>query len=56
MKPKFYFTALLLVLLTGLQSCAVVGGIFKAGAVTGIIAVVLVVGLIIFLLTRMGKK
>jgi hypothetical protein len=56
MKPNVYFTALMLLSLTILEGCAVVGGIFKAGVTTGIIVVVLVVAVIIFLLTRIGKK
>jgi hypothetical protein len=39
-----------------LNSCTVVEGIFKAGVWVGILSVVVVVGLIIYLLTRMGKK
>lgn len=35
-----------------LTSCEVIGGIFKAGVWTGLLLVALVVGLIIFLLTR----
>ncbi|SFW56422.1 hypothetical protein SAMN05661012_02568 [Chitinophaga sancti] len=38
-----------------LSSCEVVGGIFKAGVWTGIIAVAVVVFLIIFLVSR-GRK
>lgn len=38
-----------------LSSCEVVGGIFKAGVWTGIIAVAVVVFLIIFLISR-GRK
>jgi len=38
-----------------LTSCEVIGGIFKAGVWTGIIAVAVVIGLIIFLVTR-GRK
>ena len=56
MRPDILFTALMLSLLTVVEGCAVVGGIFKAGMATGIIAIVLVVGVIIFLITRMGKK
>ena len=37
-----------------LASCSVVGGIFKAGAWTGIIVVVLVIALIIFIISRLG--
>lgn len=41
-----------MVLLLSLQSCEVIGGIFKAGAATGVIVVVLVIALIIFVITR----
>ncbi|RFS27054.1 phosphatidate cytidylyltransferase [Chitinophaga silvatica] len=47
-------------LLTGIlflfSSCQVIGGIFKAGVWTGIICVAVVVGLIVFLVTRGGKR
>jgi uncharacterized membrane protein len=57
MKSNLYIPAFLLTLLLGLQSCSVVGGIFKAGAVTGIIAVVVVVALIIFIIMKVsGNK
>jgi len=39
-----------------LSSCEVIGGIFKAGVWTGILAVAVVVGLIIFLISRGGKR
>lgn len=39
-----------------LSSCQVIGGIFKAGVWTGILAVAVVVGLIIFLISRGGKR
>lgn len=38
------------------SGCSVVGGIFKAGMVWGIILVVLIVVAIIALITRAGKK
>jgi hypothetical protein len=38
------------------SGCSVVGGIFKAGMVWGIILVVLIVAAIIALITRGGKK
>jgi hypothetical protein len=56
MKTKIFFTGLMLAMLMSLQSCEVVGGIFKAGMTFGILAVVLVIGVIIFIVTRMGKK
>ncbi len=39
-----------------LSSCEIVGGIFKAGVWTGLSLVALVLGLIIFLFTRGGRK
>ncbi|WP_341842706.1 phosphatidate cytidylyltransferase [Chitinophaga caseinilytica] len=39
-----------------LSSCEIVGGIFKAGVWTGLILVALVLGLIIFLFSRGGRK
>jgi hypothetical protein len=45
--------ATLMMLLTTLSSCELVGGIFKAGFWTAIVVVVVVVGLIIFLLSKL---
>jgi hypothetical protein len=39
-----------------LSGCSVIGGIFKAGAVTGIIAVVVIIGLIIWILSMFRGK
>jgi hypothetical protein len=46
----------LVLLATALPGCAVVGGIFKAGVWVGVLAVVIVVGLILFLVSRGSKK
>jgi hypothetical protein len=57
MKTRVYLNAILLCFVLSLQSCAAVEGIFKAGAATGIIAVVIVIALIIFVITRFrGNK
>ncbi|MEO5569774.1 MAG: hypothetical protein ABIT08_07610 [Bacteroidia bacterium] len=56
MKNQLLFIALAFLFLTAFSSCAVVGGIFKAGMGVGIFIVVLVIALIIFLASRMGKK
>lgn len=48
--------ALLIVLTVTLSSCELIGGIFKAGVWTGLLAVALVLGLIIFFIARSGKK
>ncbi|MCD6019198.1 MAG: hypothetical protein K0S53_2319 [Bacteroidetes bacterium] len=52
MKTRTLCSALLFIFAMALQSCAVVEGIFKAGAATGVIAVVIVIALIIFVITR----
>jgi hypothetical protein len=54
MKPSILYSILIAFLFT-LQGCAVVGGIFKAGMVWGIILVVIIVVGIIALVSR-GKK
>ncbi|PSL45454.1 hypothetical protein CLV51_104157 [Chitinophaga niastensis] len=46
---------LLSFLIFSMSSCAIIAGIFKAGIWTGIFIVV-IVGLIIFLATRGGKR
>ncbi len=45
---------LLGVLTFSLSSCDAIGGIFKAGAYTGIIGVVIVVALIIFVIRKIS--
>lgn len=54
MRKSIFFPLLFLALAT-LQSCEVVGGIFKAGMWTGIIVVVLVIVLIIWLISRASR-
>ncbi|MDQ0107566.1 hypothetical protein SAMN05660909_03812 [Chitinophaga terrae (ex Kim and Jung 2007)] len=54
MRKLNYF--LLVSILFLLSSCEVVGGIFKAGVWTGIIAVAIVLGLIIYFVTRGGRR
>jgi len=39
-----------------MSSCAVVGGIFKAGAVVGIIAVIVVIAIIIWVISLFRGK
>lgn len=39
-----------------ISSCAVVGGIFKAGVWVGVLIVVAIIALIIFLVSRSGKS
>ncbi|MES2566889.1 MAG: hypothetical protein V4565_08480 [Bacteroidota bacterium] len=52
MKTRFLLNSMLLVFIMCLQSCEVIGGIFKAGAATGIIVVVIVIALIIFIISK----
>jgi hypothetical protein len=47
---------LLFIALLSFQSCAVVGGIFKAGVWVGVVAVLIVVGIIIWLVTKSSGK
>jgi hypothetical protein len=53
---KYTYLPVLFLLAISFSSCEVIGGIFKAGVWTGIIAVVLVVALIIWLISRATKK
>ncbi len=48
--PLFIF------LVTMLSSCDVITGIFKAGAVTGIVAVVVILLLILWLMSKFRSK
>ena len=50
---RFSLFAFFLALATTLTSCDAIGGIFKAGAYTGIIAVFLVVALLFFIVNKM---
>jgi hypothetical protein len=55
MKNKLKLAAVLL-MLTAFGSCTVIGGIFQAGAVVGIIAVVVVIALIIWIISLFRGK
>jgi cytosine/uracil/thiamine/allantoin permease len=54
MKPLYHFLLIMCVILVG--GCSAIAGIFKAGMWTGILIVVLVVGVIIWLITKSGNK
>lgn len=56
MKNQSLLLVLVTIFATSFSSCAVVGGIFKAGMGVGIFMVVLVIAVIIFLINRMGKN
>ena len=49
---SFQVIAFLSILMVSLSSCEVVGGIFKAGMWVGIVVVVLVVGLVVWLISK----
>jgi Prokaryotic membrane lipoprotein lipid attachment site len=55
-KSTVLFDFLLLFIMVALTGCSVVSGIFQAGMGFGIIMVVLVVALIIWLISRVGRK
>jgi hypothetical protein len=55
-KMKKSLTPLLALMMIFLNSCAVVGGIFKAGVWVGVLIVVFIIGIIIWLVTRGGKS
>lgn len=56
MKKQTLLITLFMALLTTFQSCSVIGGIFKTGMGVGIFVVVFVIAIIIFFVTRIGKK
>jgi hypothetical protein len=57
MKNTLYTILLLVIVSISLTSCELIGDIFKAGVWVGILAVVAVIGLIIFLISKLsGKK
>jgi len=55
-KSNLRWLFILLPLFSGLSSCEVIGGIFKAGVWSGILLVGVVIALIVFIIARMGKK
>jgi hypothetical protein len=52
---KFFPAFVLIALIPILPGCAVIGGIFKAGVWVGVLAVVLVVGIILWLVSKNSK-
>ena len=53
---KSLMYSLLAMSIVMMNSCSVVGGIFKAGAWVGIIAVVVVIAVIVFVINMFSKK
>jgi len=52
-KLNLLFISMVMIALSG---CAVIGGIFKAGAVVGVIAVVVVIAIIIWIISLFRGK
>ena len=46
----------LLLMITALCGCSVIADIFKAGVWVGVLAVIIVVGLIIYIIARVSRK
>jgi hypothetical protein len=53
---KNFLFLLAIMMMTLLNSCAVIGGIFKAGVWVGILIVLFILGIIIWLVTRGSGK
>ncbi|MES2775491.1 MAG: phosphatidate cytidylyltransferase [Bacteroidota bacterium] len=56
MKKHIFTWSLLVTLLLGLSSCEAIGSIFKAGVWTGFIIVAIIIGIIVFVISRAGKN
>lgn len=56
MEKRSLLSVLAILFITTLSSCAVIGSIFKAGMGFGIFIVVLIIAIIIFIISRMGKN
>ena len=57
MKISNYITVFTLLLMSSMiSSCSVIEGIFKAGMGFGIFIVIAIIGIIIFLVVRMGRS
>ena len=54
-KNNYLTLGLLAAALVSLSSCEVVGGIFKAGVWTGLLIVALVIGIVIWLISKAKK-
>jgi hypothetical protein len=56
MKKYFLNISALILLAVSLSSCEAIGSIFKAGVWSGILLIVLAIGIIIFIATRFTKR
>ncbi len=55
-KPALILLSMALLFMTTLSSCELVGDIFKGGMYFGIILVVVVVALVIWLISKIGRR
>jgi hypothetical protein len=53
---KYIIALSMMLMLLTLSGCEVIGDIFSAGMYTGIFVVVFVIAIIIWLVTKMGKR
>ena len=56
MKKQLQLAALFIFILTFFSSCDVITGIFKAGMGVGIFIILAFVAVIIYIMSRLGKK
>ncbi|MBW8331523.1 MAG: hypothetical protein K0M40_05875 [Prolixibacteraceae bacterium] len=57
MRKQTFLSTILITLLSTLSGCEIIGGIFKTGMGIGVIITIIVVGLVIFLFSKMrGNK
>lgn len=55
-RAKLFYLFFLAAFLITFSGCTLIGDIFKAGVWSGILLVVVIIGLIIFVIAKMGKK
>ncbi|MGI4806232.1 MAG: hypothetical protein ACRYFL_15810 [Janthinobacterium lividum] len=53
---KKRFLPILMIIMSTLQSCMVVGGVFRAGFKMGIYSVFLIIGLIIWVISKRSNR
>jgi uncharacterized membrane protein YdbT with pleckstrin-like domain len=54
-KNNGFFLAFLFAIIITLSSCEAIGGIFKAGIWVGVVVVVLIVGIILWIISKAKK-
>jgi len=56
LKKQTFIIVLLLSILLSLSGCEIIGGIFKTGMGVGIFIAVIVVALVLFIISKLGKN